>query len=221
MGNLHNLEPAASDTDATSLTLLERVKAHDDGAWQRLVDLYSPLVFSWCRRSGLNSADSSDLVQDVFAAVVTNIVRFRRQRPGDTFRGWLRVIARNKVRLHFRHQADRPQAAGGTDAHLRIQHLADEQYDETNSFVVDEADELHNLLHWGVELVRNAFEERTWRAFWLCAVEQRSSVEVAENLGMTPGAVRQAKHKVLRRLRSELGDLLPERVPQTGTDSAR
>ncbi len=46
----------------------------------------------------------------------------------------------------------------------------------------------------------------TWRAFWLCAVEHQSSGEVARQLGMTPGAVRQAKYKVLRHLREELGD---------------
>jgi DNA-directed RNA polymerase specialized sigma24 family protein len=38
------------------------------------------------------------------------------------------------------------------------------------------------------------------------AVEHHSSPEVAQQLGMTIGAVRQAKYKVLRRLRQELGD---------------
>ena len=82
---------------------------------------YSPLVFSWCRRSGLNSADSSDVMQEVFAAVVASITRFRRERSSDTFRGWLRVIARNKIHLHFRNEANQPHATGGTDAQIRIQ----------------------------------------------------------------------------------------------------
>ena len=212
MGNPDDLGLPANGTDSTSLSLLERVKAQDESAWQRLVYLYSPLVYSWCRRADLSSEDSSDVVQEVFAAVAANIARFRRQRPGDTFRGWLRVIARNKIRLHFRLQGDQPRAPGGTDAHIRIQHVADQQaeqqLDETGPLAVDDTDEVHDLLHWGVELARNAFEDRTWQAFWQCVVEQRSSVEVAGSLGMTPGAVRQAKHKVLQRLRSELGDLL-------------
>jgi RNA polymerase sigma-70 factor (ECF subfamily) len=208
MGNLHDFGPVAGSTDATSLSLLERVKAQDEGAWQRLVYLYSPLVFSWCRRSGLGSEDSSDIVQEVFAAVVSNIARFHRERPGDTFRGWLRVIARNKIHLHFRNEADRPQAAGGTAAQIHIQHLADQPLNESAPLTVDDTEEFRDLIHWGVELVRGSIEERTWQAFWMCAVEQRSSVEVAASLGMTPVAVRQAKHRVLRRLRGELGELL-------------
>jgi RNA polymerase sigma-70 factor (ECF subfamily) len=207
MANLHDLGPTAAVTDATSVSLLERVKAQDQNAWRRLVDLYSPLVFSWCRRGGLDSADSSDVVQEVFAAVVANIARFRRERPGDTFRGWLRIIARNKIRLHFRNEADGPRAAGGSAAQIRMQHLPD-TFVEPDVVPADDPEEFGNLVHWGVKLVRGAIEERTWQAFWLCAVEQRSSVEVAASLGMTPVAVRQAKHKVLRRLRSELGELL-------------
>lgn len=219
MRNLDDFEPNASGTDNTSLTLLERVKAADEGAWQRLVYLYSPLVFSWCRRSGLSSEDSSDVMQEVFAAVAAHIGRFQRHRAGDTFRGWLRVITRNKIRLHFRQTAGQPLASGGTDAHIRIQNLVDGPHDETDPLAADgagdahddahgDADEVRDLLHWGVELVRNAFEDNTWQAFWMCVVQQRSSVEVAEALSMTSGAVRQAKHKVLHRLRSELGDLL-------------
>ncbi|MGZ0169074.1 MAG: hypothetical protein ACKVHE_05935 [Planctomycetales bacterium] len=34
---------------ATSLSLLARVKCNDSDAWQRLVNLYSPLVDYWCR----------------------------------------------------------------------------------------------------------------------------------------------------------------------------
>jgi DNA-directed RNA polymerase specialized sigma24 family protein len=47
-------------------------------------------------------ADATDVTQEVFRAVSGAIEKFRRERPGDTFRGWLRVIARNKVRHHFR-----------------------------------------------------------------------------------------------------------------------
>ena len=77
--------------DVTSLSLLERAKARDSGAWKRLVELYSPLVFSWCQRRGLSPEDASDVMQEVFASVAGHLVTFRRTRPGDTFRGgWLR-----------------------------------------------------------------------------------------------------------------------------------
>lgn len=55
-------------------------------------------------------------------------------------------------------------------------------------------------------MVRSEFEDRTWQAFWRVAVEGHATAEVAADLGITANAVRQAKSRVLRRLRQELGD---------------
>src|SRR5262245_29431146 len=65
---------------STSSTLLERVRAQDQEAWQRLVHLYSPLVYGWCRRSGLQDADAADVGQEVFRDVAGAIAGFRRDR---------------------------------------------------------------------------------------------------------------------------------------------
>lgn len=84
--------------DTTSFSLIERVRAQDNLAWQRLVDLYGPLVFSWCRQWGLRADECGDLLQEVFRSVARGIESFRHERPQDTFRGWFRVIAKNAVR---------------------------------------------------------------------------------------------------------------------------
>jgi RNA polymerase sigma-70 factor, ECF subfamily len=62
------------------------------------------------------------------------------------------------------------------------------------------------LLRRGLDLIRDEFEARTWQAFWLTAVEGRAPKDVAAELGMSGGAVRVAKSRVLHRLRAELGD---------------
>src|SRR5262245_54299739 len=85
-------------SSATSRSLLDRVRTNDAAAWDRLVALYAPLVFHWCRRWDLQHQDAADILQDVFQAVATHIAQFRKEREGDTFRGWLRTITRNKVR---------------------------------------------------------------------------------------------------------------------------
>jgi RNA polymerase sigma-70 factor (ECF subfamily) len=56
-------------------------------------------------------------------------------------------------------------------------------------------------------VIRGAIEWRTWQAFWLTAVEGRLPRDVALELGISPGAVRVAKSRVLKRLRDELGGL--------------
>jgi len=60
-----------------------------------------------------------------------------------------------------------------------------------------------------LELIRAEFEDRTWQAFWRVTVDGQPTKDVAQELGVTPSAVRLAKSRVLRRLREELGDLEP------------
>ena len=57
-----------------------------------------------------------------------------------------------------------------------------------------------------LDAARASFDERTWKSFWLVVVEGNSAVEVAKQLKMRPGAVRQAKYRVIQRLRRDLGD---------------
>src|SRR5262249_7352161 len=58
-------EQAVSQRDRsgnlTSLSLLDRVKADDPQAWQRLVGLYTPLVCHWCARWQVTGTDADDV----------------------------------------------------------------------------------------------------------------------------------------------------------------
>ena len=59
-----------------------------------------------------------------------------------------------------------------------------------------------------LEMVRNEFEARTWRAFWRVTVEERPPAEFAAEMGVSPNAVREVTSRVLRRLREERGELI-------------
>ena len=201
-------DPPAGDHNpgqATSLSLLDRARAADPAAWDRVVRLYQPLVLAWCSRAGVRGPDADDVAQDVFAAAFAHLDRFRRDRAGDTFRGWLRAVTRNQLLMHFRRNQGRARAEGGSDAWAGLQEVADPLGGLSDE---DEADEAGALHRRALEQVRGDFEEQTWQAFWLTTVEGRSAVALAAELGMTPAGVRQAKARVLRRLRQELGDLL-------------
>jgi RNA polymerase sigma-70 factor (ECF subfamily) len=195
----------AESVGSTSASLLRRLKDRQQDAWIRMTRIYGPLVYRWCRRSGVRADDIADVAQDVFQAVVASIDGFRRQRPGDSFRGWLYGITRHKVNDHFRRLVHRRDAAGGTEAQL---HMGQIPFEADNG---DESATSHDdrtvVLHRALDLIRSEFEERNWQAFWRASVEQQSSTDIASDLGMTPNAVRQAKYRVLRRLRRELEDL--------------
>ena len=188
----------------TSSSLIDRVKADEAGAWDRLVTLYAPLLYHWCRRWKLQEEDLADVFQEVFKTLVVHLPEFRKDREGATFRGWLFTITRNKVLDHFRKRSHDAEAGGGTEAGMKLAQIPAPGPDAAPD--PEEAEEIRRLYHRGLELIRGEFEERTWQAFWRTAVEGRAPREVAVELSMTSGAVRVAKSRVLQRLREELGD---------------
>ncbi len=205
----------------TSRSLLYLARQDDPAAWEKLVQLYGPLVAIWCRRSGLQEADARDVFQEVFQAVARKLHTFRKERESDTFRGWLRTITQNKIRDQFRKAGRDPQAIGGTEAHQWMEQLptadvASDQSSESDSsqsaqgdvWAEDDAASQRVVFQQALELIRTNFATHTWQAFIRTTVDGQSSTDVADELGMTPGAVRVAKSRVLQRLREELGDLL-------------
>ncbi|MGE5193351.1 MAG: RNA polymerase sigma factor [Deltaproteobacteria bacterium] len=189
---------------STSRSLLAEAKLADPAAWERLAKLYAPLVVSWCHGWGVPGQDVIDVLQEVFSAVARHLDGFRKERPEDTFRGWLLTIARNKTRDYFRRRAREPAAVGGTEAAMRLQQLLDPHVPGEANETADVLPE--GLLRTALESIRGEFHEKTWRAFWGVAVEGRAAGDVAADLAMQPGAVRVAKSRVLLRLRRELGD---------------
>ena len=194
----------SSPRSLTSTSWLRRLKAQEPQAWRRLTELYGPLVFHWGRRQGLSPEDAGDLVQEVFSAVAAAVDRFIHSADHGTFRGWLWTIARNKLRDHFRRMADREQADGGTTAWQRLSAVPEVWSDESRD--VSDPSELSLLFRRALDRVRCEFEDRTWQAFWLSTVEQQETADVATQLGLSANSVRQAKSRVMRRLRCELGD---------------
>jgi RNA polymerase sigma-70 factor (ECF subfamily) len=189
---------------STSRSLLALVHDNDAAGWDRLISLYAPLVWYWCRKMDVPRQETADIFQDVFQSVAAHIRDFHRDRPGDTFRGWLRTITINKVHDHFREQNREPQAAGGSEAKAWWSQIADKEDDSADN---PPAAGYGRLFHRALELIQSEFEERTWQAFWRIAVEGQSPHVVARDLNMSSGAVRVAKCRVLHRLRQELGDL--------------
>jgi RNA polymerase sigma-70 factor (ECF subfamily) len=189
---------------STSLSLLARAQARHEDAWRRLVALYGPLVYHWCRRGRLAPEDTADVFQEVFHAVARHLPEFRRDRPGASFRGWLRVITRNKVRDHFRDRAGAPAPVGGSDAQRFLSELPGPLPEDDEA----EADLLARQLRQALAWTEGDFEERTWRAFCLVRLEGRDPAEVGAELGLSAAAVRKACYRVQKRLRDELEGLV-------------
>ncbi len=178
---------------ATSLTLLAKVRSGDDQAWQRLFDIYSPLVFGRLLKRGLNEADAEEVVETVFAKVARSIDKFRRERADDSFLKWLQTITTNQLLDFYKHRKLRIVATGGSAAQAAIAETPDPFADEDWSI---DTSAKQTVLKRALELMKAEFAERTWRAFWLYVIEGKETDQVCAELDMKPGAARQAKSKV-------------------------
>jgi RNA polymerase sigma-70 factor (ECF subfamily) len=196
------------DSSSISPSLLDRVQARDAAAWRRFVELFAPLVYGWCRRARLQEADAADVGQEVFRAVYRGVGQFRRDRPGDSFRAWLRTITRGKLCDFLRRRRLHPAAVGGGAANRRLQALPSPE--EVETATAPHAAEEEALRHRAIALVRAEFTERHWLAFWRVAVEGEAAADVANDLGITSNVVYLSKSRILARFRQEFAHLLAE-----------
>jgi RNA polymerase sigma-70 factor, ECF subfamily len=197
-----NVPTNGGASQATSASLLERARDNDRTAWDRIVYLYSPLVFAWCRRWGLRDEDTLDVGQDVMRLVFTHLGAFRRDCPGDSFRRWLKAIARNRVRDFHRRNDHRQQAVAAFGGEHPA--LTDAQAEDENEGVGEQK----LVLRRALDLVRMEFEPRTWDAFWRVSIDETPAADVAQALGVSVNVVYLARSRVLRRLADQFAELI-------------
>jgi RNA polymerase sigma-70 factor (ECF subfamily) len=197
----------APDSRRTSPSLLERARARQPEAWARLMTLYGPLVRFWCRRGGVAGQDIDDVVQEVFARAAASLDGFRHGGPTDTFRGWLRSVTHHRILEHFRRERRHIPAAGGTDALAVFLNQPDAPAEPD----AEEHELSGHLYRTSLEFVRGEFEPRTWQMFWRSVVDGLATGVVAAELCVSAAAVRQARSRILRRVREEVGELAIDR----------
>jgi RNA polymerase sigma-70 factor, ECF subfamily len=181
-------------TPASLLARLRDPAAED--AWDRFVELYTPLLFHWAREAGLQESDAADLVQDVFILLMRKLPEFHYDR-NKGFRAWLRTVAVNRLR-----ETRRRPALSQMDGQF------DDMPDPATNEPFWEGDYRRHVTSRALQVMRRDFDASTWQAFWACVVEGQSAADCGRLLGLTPGAVRAAKFRVLYRLRRELDGLM-------------
>ena len=184
----------------TSGTLLERLRSRvDDGAWERFVVLYTPFLYHCGRRYGLDETDAADAVQDVFVQLLVKLPLFQMVQ-GGSFRGWLKTVLLNKCRERHRGRHDVTLGASAD----RFSGIVD----DTGLEAWWESEYRQHLVSRALNIMRTDFEPATWQACWQHVVEERPVCDVARDLGLSTATVYTYCSRVLKRLRSELQELM-------------
>lgn len=183
-------------TSSIGSSILLRAQSNDQTAWEELVDYYYPKIYSWCRRSGLESHAARDVCQDVFRSMLSGFYRFRRSADGDSLGAWLRVITKRRLADFF---------AGQPDPALSL--MSEPQWPEKESSVGPGDPLVSEVVQAALVHVQAEFETSTWQAFWMTTIENRCAQEVADLLQLSRNAVYLAKSRVTKRLREFFKDL--------------
>jgi RNA polymerase sigma-70 factor, ECF subfamily len=186
-------------------TLAARAAAGDDSAFETIVRRYQGRVFRLASRL-TSDADAADVLQDTFLQVYRHLPSFRGEAQFGT---WLYRIATNAALMHRR--GTKRRAAESLDAYLP-------RFDDNGVHAATPA-ELQVASHADELLDRKTLAERArdvierlpdhYRdAFVLRDLEEMSTAQVAQTLGIEPAAVRQRVHRARLMLRGYLSDLL-------------
>jgi RNA polymerase sigma-70 factor (ECF subfamily) len=190
--------------DPTSSTLLGQVglSPSDEVAWARFVGLYGSRIRGWCRRWGLQEADSEDVTQDVLLRLAQKLGAFHYD-PSRSFRAWLKTVTQNVLADFL---ADRKrQCSGSGDDRVLKQLQSIKARDDLIEYLKEQFDA--EIVALACARARARVEPQTWEAFRLTAYEGCSGDEAAARLGMSRATVFKAKSRVLEFLREEIHKL--------------
>jgi RNA polymerase sigma-70 factor (ECF subfamily) len=196
---------AVSDAEPSDETLAARAAAGDDHAFEAIVERYQARIFRLaCRLT--SEADAPDVLQETFLQMHRHLASFRGESQFGT---WLYRIATNAGLMHRRAHARRPTEP--LDAYMP-------RFDADGGHQVSPA-ELHVWTHLDESLDRQLLAEKAkavlarlpdaYRdAFVLRDLEEMSTAEVADVLGIEPAAVRQRVHRARLMLRGYLSEMV-------------
>lgn len=184
----------------TRRSLLVRLRdTRDDEAWNDFVSVYVPVILAYAKRKGLGAEQAADVTQEVLAKVSSVVHTFEYDADKGSFRSWLRTVCKCQLIDFLRRESRHPTPRGDTEAMEFLHNLPDDDFAEQNAW---DRDYRRYMLDWAIEKVRPTVTEVTWKAFWMSAMEHRSTKDIARHLSMSEGAVYTARSRVQAKLRS-------------------
>jgi RNA polymerase sigma factor (sigma-70 family) len=186
-----------NDTSRTHASLLDDLRdPRNDQAWEEFDRRYRPMIRGWCRH--WFPRETEDRIQDVYCKLVDGLKGFEYDPAKGRFRGWLKTLTnRLMADLKRRKLFDVPDSEAVLDqaeAHVDLVDRLAAEYDL-------------ELLDKAKDIVRGRVTEPTWTVYIEVAERGRKAAEVARELGMTIGAVHQAKYHVITALGREIEKL--------------
>ena len=197
------MEQTAADPDAS---LVARAKTGDFVAFEQLVSRYERRLFATAFRIVGRREDAEEVVQDTLTSVIEHLQEFREE---SRFYTWLMRIAVNhalKLLRKNRRGHNNVNLEMSSDSYSDMPHPQFIAPWKENPAFVAEQREQHQLLADAL----NELDEKYRTVFVLRDIEERSTAEVADLLGISEANVKvrllRARLQLRERITSALGD---------------
>jgi RNA polymerase sigma-70 factor (ECF subfamily) len=162
------------------------------------MEIYSPLIYSFLRKRGLQDADAADVAQDALNAVARAVKSLDYDPHHGSFRAWLFTVVRSKL-SNFAKRRRPDLGVGDTTAQKRLEEQPDQKADIATQW---DRDYEQRMLAWACDQVRGEVQTTTWEAFRLTALEGKVAQEVAQSLGISVAAAYLAKSRFMVRVKN-------------------
>lgn len=181
-----------STTATPESVLVDKARQGDLAAWSSLYQSGFDAVFRHvCYLTG-DSALSEDVTQEAFARAFSTMEKFNGR---SSFVTWVRGIALNLVRMHWRRSKTKDRVHGALEG---MSHAV--PFDDGDPMRQHQQDQRMRVLYEVLETLPEALRE----AFILRELEELSPQEAAEQLGISVGNVAVRATRARARIRSEL-----------------
>lgn len=188
----------------TTTQLLDSLKdPSNDGLWRVFDERYRPVLLAFARRQGLDDQEAHEAAQATLAQFAADYLAGRYERERGRLSSWIIGIARNRIVDSGRARQRQRQQRGESGFVELGEHDAEAAWREEQQKVI-----LQRAMQALRE--RTRMDERTLRAFELCAVRGVPPERAAEDVGMSVPEVYVAKNRAIKRLREIVAELTQE-----------
>jgi RNA polymerase sigma-70 factor, ECF subfamily len=182
---------SGQDDDAERLAAaLAGARSGDEAAFRDLYRALQPSLLRYLH--GLIGADAEDVASEAWLQIARDLPSFDGDYP--QFRGWATTIARHRAIDHARYRRRRPQETVAVEDLTGLPDASD------TAAIAADAIATHDAIRLIASLPPDQAE-----AVLLRVVVGLDAAEAGRVLGKSPGAVRTATHRGLRRLAELLG----------------
>lgn len=204
-GILARVGGSAGVLTRTTTQILESLRdPANAGMWQLFDERYRPVIYAFARRQGLGDEEAAEAAQVTLAQFTADYRAGRYDRTKGRLSSWIIGIARNRVvdagRARAKHRMDR-----GESALVEVPNEATVEHDwrEARQKVI-----LDRAMH--VLRSETKMDERTIKAFDLCAIRNVPADVAARECGMSVNEVYVAKNRAIKKLREIVATMTQE-----------